>query len=450
MNSLENIRASVLSRIKPTAAERDRLQSVTESIIAQINAIGRAENINISARLVGSSARGTWISSEHDLDIFIMFPPDAEREYLEQKGLYVARKVSEGAEKFEERYAEHPYIHATFDGFDVDLVPAFNVESASEIKSAVDRTPFHNSFILSKIAGIEDEVLQLKQFMKGAGVYGSELKTHGFSGYLVELLVIHYGSFMQVLKATRYWKAGLIIDIEKYGNSVHNDPLVVIDPTDPARNVAAALSLDNMCIFIDKAGEFLQNPDERFFYQPVIEPLDDAGFRTILEERGTSLIALEFEAPDEVEDVIYPQLHKLGNSLCEMFKRYDFCVGNSGVWTCGMAVIIFELESASLPNVRKHTGPQVWSGMHALAFKSKYKDADTFSNIYIRNGKYIVDIPRKYKEAKKLVISELLKCSLGKHLAYSIKKEYRVLQDTELLEIKDDDFRRFLRKFFEK
>jgi len=40
----------------------------------------------------------------------------------------------------------------------------------------------------------------LKQFMKGIGVYGSELRRRGFSGYLTELLVINYGSFLGVLK----------------------------------------------------------------------------------------------------------------------------------------------------------------------------------------------------------------------------------------------------------
>lgn len=450
MNTIEKIRACVLSRIKPTAAEREKLQSVAERIISRINDFGKAEGFNINATLVGSSARKTWISGEQDLDIFIMFPPDAQREYLEEKGLYIAREVAKGAEKFEERYAEHPYIHAYFDGFEVDLVPAFNVESAAEIKSAVDRTPFHNAYVLSKIKGNEDEVLLLKQFMKGAGVYGSELKTHGFSGYLVELLVINYGSFEKVLEASIQWKAGTLIDIEKHGNTSHNDPLIVTDPTDPARNVAAALSLDNMCVFIDRAGEFLEKPDETFFRAHVIEPLDDAGFRTILEKRGTSLIAVEFEAPDEVEDVLFPQLHKFEVSLCEMFERFDFCVYNSGVWASRRAVVLFELESAVLPNVRKHSGPQVWSGTHALAFKSKYKDADTFSNVHIRNGKYMVDIPRKFTDAKKLVISEILKCSLGKHVASRIKKKYRVLQDNEIMEIRDDDFRRSLRKFFEK
>jgi tRNA nucleotidyltransferase (CCA-adding enzyme) len=61
---------------------------------------------DVSANLVGSAARNTWISGTHDLDIFIMFPEDASREELEKKGLAIARKIAEESEIYEERYAE--------------------------------------------------------------------------------------------------------------------------------------------------------------------------------------------------------------------------------------------------------------------------------------------------------------------------------------------------------
>ncbi len=451
MTDINQIRASILSRIKPSEAEKEKLAALAESIIARVNSTAQQEGISASAQLVGSSARGTWISGEHDLDIFIMFPPSVEREELEEKGLYIARKVAESSQGFEERYAEHPYVHAIFDGFEVDLVPAFNVERASEIKSAVDRTPFHNVYVASMIKGLEDEVLLLKQFMKGIGVYGSELKTHGFSGYLVELLVIHYGSFRKVLEASCDWKPGITIDIEKHGRASHNEPMIAIDPTDPARNVAAALSLDNMCIFIDRACAFLENPDEVYFIEKLQEPVSDNELKKSLTSRRTSLIAIELEAPDVVEDVLFPQLHKLESSVNEMFERYDFCVYNSSVWASDKkAIVLFELENARLPLVKKHGGPFVWSKEHALAFKSKYKDSNKFSNVFIHDGKYMVEIPRKYAEAKGLVESQIMNCSLGRHLAMSIAKGFRVLENEEILAFRDEDFRKFLRRFFEK
>ncbi len=450
MTDFNKIRTSILSRIKPGDAEKQKLKTLAESIISRINALGEAEGLDIRGILVGSSARSTWLAGEHDLDIFIMFSPDASREYLEEKGLYVARKIAEEAQRYEERYAEHPYINAVFDGFEVDLVPAFGVASASDIKSAVDRTPFHNSYVLSRIGGLEDEVLLLKQFMKGCGVYGSELKTHGFSGYLAELLVIHYGSFMEVIEGVCGWKPGMTIDIEMHGSMAHKDPLALVDPTDPKRNVAAALSLDNLCIFIDKAHEFLKNPDASYFNAKVPEPLDDAEFKDIMDARGTSLIAIQFIAPDVVEDVLFPQLHKMEESVREMLERYDFRVYNSAAWADEKAILLFELESSELPRLRKHAGPHVWWGEHSTAFKSKYRGSNTFSNVYIRNGKYMVEIPRKYTRAERMLETELPKCGLGKHVGLSIKKGYHVLEDHQILDVRDNKFRKFLRKFFEK
>ncbi len=450
MNDIDTIRASILSRIKPKDPEKQRLSALAESLISRINAIGKAEGLDISAILVGSTARCTWLSGEHDLDIFIMFPPEVSRDHLEMNGLSVARKMAAQAQSSEERYAEHPYINAVFDNYEVDLVPAFAVESAAEIKSAVDRTPFHNKFVLSRIQGKEDEVLLLKQFLKGCGVYGSELRTHGFSGYLVELLVIRYGSFMHVLEAAREWKPGIIIDIEKHATIVHEDPLVVVDPTDPARNVAAALSLDNLSIFIDRAREFLKHPEASYFSMQSVAPLEDCDFKNIMNERGTALIAIEFAPPDEVEDVVFPQLHKMEDSVREMLERYDFRVYNSGVWAEKKAILVFELESDVLPAIKKHAGPQVWAEKHAEAFKSKYIGSNAFSNVYVRNGKYMVDIPRKSTHAKKLLEAELPKCGLGKHVALSIKKEYHVMENEQILDIREKEFREFLQKFFKK
>ena len=167
-------------------------------------------------------------------------------------------------------------------------------------------------------------------------------------------------------------------------------------------------------------------------------------------ERGTSLIAVKFTAPDTVEDVLYPQLHKMEDSVREMLERYDFRVYGSSVWADEKAMLLYELESAALPNLKKHGGPQVFAGEHAAAFKSKYTGSNVFSNIYIENGKYMVEIPRKFTQAKRLLESELPKCGLGKHVGLSIKKGYDVLENGQMLQVRDNDFRKFLRKFFKK
>jgi len=62
----------------------------------------------------------------------------------------------------------------------------------------------------------------------------------------------------------------------------------------------------------------------------------------------------------------------------------------------------------------------------------------------------VVEIPRKYFNARKLVESEILKCSLGKHIGVSMKKKFNVMENLEILNIRDEEFRKFLRRFFDK
>jgi tRNA nucleotidyltransferase (CCA-adding enzyme) len=61
--------------------------------------------------------------------------------------------------------------------------------------SATDRTPFIH-YVKKRLGKtLQDDVRLLKKFMQGIKVYGAEIKTGGFSGYLCELLILHYGSF---------------------------------------------------------------------------------------------------------------------------------------------------------------------------------------------------------------------------------------------------------------
>ena len=189
----------VLSTLRPTKQERDHVCGLAQRLLASIEQSGKAEGM-----VVGSIARHTWLRGDRDLDVFMLFDPSLSREELELQGLALARSIA-GAytDKYHEKYAEHPYINANIDDVDVDLVPCYKVDSATRIQSAVDRTPFHTRYITDKINGLIDDVLLLKRFAKAGGIYGSDQMTEGFSGYLCELLVLHYGGFTPLLEAAR-------------------------------------------------------------------------------------------------------------------------------------------------------------------------------------------------------------------------------------------------------
>jgi tRNA nucleotidyltransferase (CCA-adding enzyme) len=445
----EDLKLAVLEKVRPTEAERKKLMAVQEELAAEVKTA--AEKLCVSdifVKMVGSAARGTWLSGTHDIDVFISFPEETSRKDLEISGLGIAREVAKHAEYAEDRHAEHPYLNIIYKGFDVDLVPCFRVASACQLKSAVDRTPFHNEFVKSRIKGTEDEVLLMKQFMRGGGVYGSELRTQGFSGYLTELLIIYYGSFEKTVKAASSWKPGKKIDIMQHSELAHNEPLVMVDPTDPRRNVAAALSLDKFCMFIDHCREFLKSPEIKFFFPESLLPIEDKEFLEKMASRKSSQLAIVFETPDVVDDVLYPQLYKMEQAASSLLSEYDFSVIKTGVWSGKPeTVIMLELTSGTLPNVKKRIGPPVWVREHAEKFKDKYEGAENVFGGYIENGKYVFEIQRKYPTAKGLLEEQLVNSSLGKQVHQSVSKGFEVLEDVEICRLKDQDFRVFLRKW---
>lgn len=431
---LKRICKEVIEQIRPDGEERRRVKAVTELIIAKINKKAAESGIEAHAISVGSTARNTWIRGEADIDIFIMFPADMTEEDFKESRLALAKSI---ADKYEERYASHPYIHAYIydaDGrteHEADLVPCFAVKDASLLKSAVDRTPFHNAYVVNRISGLEDEVLLLKQFMKHSGIYGSELRRKGFSGYLCELLILNYSSFTELLRNASQWEYGERIDIEGKGmyRETGTEPLIVIDPVDPGRNVAAAVSEYSFCMLIDAARDFLAHPSKEFFSTRKGKPMSRIEFMRLVKERGTEFVMVMFEAPDVVEDILFPQLRKAEASVTNLIERNGFKVYRSDVSVEGdKAFLLFELVVWSLPRIKKHVGPPVTSKYHSEQFKSKY----TASTLFIENGRYLVEVERRYIDVVNLLKNELSSCSLGKNVSESIGRGYEVLRNEEI------------------
>jgi tRNA nucleotidyltransferase (CCA-adding enzyme) len=233
----------------------------------------------------------------------------------------------------------------------------------------------------------------------------------------------------------------------EHGTLKHEDPLVVVDPTDPKRNVAAALSLNRFAQFIDACRAYSENPSEQFFFPKAKEPMSDDEIKDMMKSRGSSFIAVNFKTPELVDDILYPQLDKMDHSVRALLEDYDFQVLNSGYWAKEQSIVVFELISSELPAVKKHRGPPVWVNEHARGFKAKYSNSDELFSMYIEDGFYVADIKRKYTTAKELLQERMQTCSLGKQLGKAVLESFTVLENNAILEIKDPDFRVFMRKW---
>ncbi|MEM3342387.1 MAG: nucleotidyltransferase domain-containing protein, partial [Thermoplasmata archaeon] len=199
--------SEALSEISPSAEEEAYIRATVERIVEKCREQIAQRKIDAELLVAGSIAKGTY-SKNPDLDLFIMFPEGTPQEFFEPVVLEIGKSV---LHTFDTRYAQHPYAHGTFEKLEVDIVPCTKVKKPASGMSPVDRTPFHIEFIKSAFSksGIphaENEVRLLKAFMKSNYVYGAEIAVEGFSGYLAELLVIYFGSFINVLKFFSHFK----------------------------------------------------------------------------------------------------------------------------------------------------------------------------------------------------------------------------------------------------
>jgi len=402
-----SIESEVLDRISPDPEFRSRINGTVESIMRSIRSNAEELALDVEVLLVGSVAKDTYLVSA-DIDLFVLFSKDLPRDLLEQRGLELGKRVIEG----EEKYAEHPYVHGECQGFDVDVVPCYDLEDASELKSAVDRTPFHMRYVVENLKPEQrNEVRLLKQFMKGVGVYGAEARVEGFSGYLTELLVMRYGDFRSVLESASGWIRGTTLWLEERGKTRFNDPFIFYDPIDPGRNVASALSVDSFALFIQACSEYLHSERIDFFFPRERKPLPDEEITWSISERGTSVVVAAFDRPDIIDDNLFPQVRKTFEGLMNLLGEFDFVVVDSAFLVDDRVYFVFELENEVLPRCRRHVGPPVWME-HSERFLEKWATAG-MSAPFIKGGRWIVLVQREFPNALDLLESRVERTALG-------------------------------------
>jgi tRNA nucleotidyltransferase (CCA-adding enzyme) len=427
--SVETVCRRVRERVTPDADEQARMEAAVTALTDRVEAA--IDDLPVAADViqVGSTARGTWLAGDRDIDIFVRFPADIDRADLEEYGLAVGRDVLPDGR---EEYAEHPYTVGEIDGFDVDLVPCYDVADASEIQSAVDRTPFHTAYVEERLdEALAGEVRLCKQFCTGIGVYGSDLRTRGFSGYLVELLILEYGGFRELVEAAADWRPPVRFDPEGHGETTFEDPLVVVDPTDPERNVAAVAAPDSVARFQHYARELLADPRESLFVPSDPDPLDAAGVEAAVESRGTTPVAVVFDTPDLVEDDLYPQLRKsLGGVVGELDRRGFGVLRSRVLADDDRAVLFAECQVPQLPAVERHEGPPVHVRDHAGSFFEAYADGDA-TGPFVDGDRYVVERERAVRRPEALLASDaIFDVALGVAVERQLRGDYSVLSGT--------------------
>ena len=471
MATASQVQKDVLSQIRPNKEQKSKIDSLSRKALSLANKF--AHKYKGKAMLAGSITRNTWLPDKMEFDVFVLFPEKMSEKQLEKAGLDVGKKVIDALKgKHETSYAQHPYVRGVVDGVDIEVVPAFEVKSAEFIKSAVDRTPFHVRFVEKKLSpGLADDVRLLKQMLKASNAYGADSKVDGFSGYVCELLIIHYKGFAELLRAAKRWEPGEVIDmtgaykkgdLENLRKQFAGQCMILIDPTDKNRNTAAAVSARNFFKLKRLAADYTSTPTVDYFFQPKRSPMTGPELVELQRQRHTDIVFVKFLPPKGHDENVWPQMRKFADRLQGILEesKYEFKVMGKDVFTDGayLAGVLFEMEVSTLPTVQKRVGPSVFDADDSKRFLEKY--VDNIAGPYVEGSNWVVETRRQFVTARDKIqdslarpIEELQAMGVPKLVAERVAKGFDVLSENDkILEEarRNPAFGVFLRKYFDK
>lgn len=404
----ERLRSKLIENYYPSENE---LKESTDLYKLVSNYIKKEHQVD--THFAGSVSRGTCMKGDKDIDLFLLFSEDISRKELEEKGLEIGKDTFNHFDSEPHvEYAEHPYTKGEIKGHEVEIVPCHDT-SPENIKSSVDRTPHHSRWVKNNLDNEQKkDVVLLKKFLDAKNLYGSSLKTRGFSGYLCEILISEYGSFKKLLEEAKQWEKNKLIDpANHYENTqmpnklvkkFKDEPLRVIDPVDSERNVASVLTTENYTKFIYNAIKFTDNPGVNHFETKKVD-YTEFEIKQELNKRN-HVIVLEMDVPNQVEDIVYPQLRKTGRRIEQIFKRNDFRIYTLKFFTDDEKIRFLIETDQKLSEIQIKKGPKIFHGeKHIEQFESKY------DNTFIENDRLKAKTERKYIESKKLIHNKLIK-----------------------------------------
>ena len=360
----------------------------------------------------GSFAKRTWLSKDADIDIFIKFKNSTSEEKFED----ISKKIGFDALKNYSpyiRYSEHPYVEAKIRDTKINVVPFYNVK-VGEWRSAADRSTFHTTLMKNSLTPkMRRDVRILKLFLKSNGIYGAEIAKQGFSGYVSEVLILKFGSFENLIKSVAEFKEN-----EALGNSEKkfDTPITIIDPIDNTRNLAAAISNENLGKFIVIARAFRKKPELRYFTNKKIK---------ISKKHWTNLLLIKFDFKIRSPDIIWGQIKRTTTSLSTQLELGGFKVLRSKSFTDQKkeAYLFFLLESIKIPELYSKEGPSFFRQKDTESFV--LKNLENSELMWIEKNNKIISLEkRKYTDAVKFM-KEFLKNNIQTGIPKGLHKDFK-------------------------
>ncbi|MFH0808570.1 MAG: nucleotidyltransferase domain-containing protein [archaeon] len=317
--SIKDVLRNELELISVSKNEVLRLKKISSDFIKSLKGYG------LKAFVGGSLAKGTLVAKEkQDVDIFVVF--DYSEDTLKLGGILEKMKLPG---KLSKVHGSRDYFHIDLGDVVLEVIPVVKNSDPELAENVTDMSLSHVKYVVSEIKKkpeLAGEIMLAKAFCRANRCYGAEGYVRGFSGYSLEILVIHFGSFVKFLKemhkvrvvdSMKYFKNEREIMRELNSNKLQG-PVVVVDPTFKFRNVCAGLGSESFEMFLEVGLAFLKRPSLEFF---VKKDLDVEAMRDWAIKKKVRFLELELSTDRQEGDIAGTKMKKIFDFFVRELKR---------------------------------------------------------------------------------------------------------------------------------
>ena len=467
---IEKIFSDVLSSVVSGRDSEKEVIGKAEKILSALRKSAEKAGYIVSIELGGSAAKKTFLRQDFDCDVFVRFDYDKYSEHDSELSSYLKKIILDAGFSPVELHGSRNYFQFIADDLKFELVPVLWLKSIHEIKHAknvTDASPFHVYWFNKKcdlsaripekssqdpsvigdtnpdIYRLNNQVRLTKIFSKAQRVYGAESYIQGFSGHVLDILIVHFGNFYnladffakqdEMLDLKKYDPKKIVIDVEGFYHgkdslevqkllnpSKIDSPIIIIDPISKDRNASSSIGLDKFNKFIRACRRFIDAPDGSLFKKIQISGSnlkDNILKKRILELKKRGLesycIICKVEPKSGKKDIVGAKIKKVAEYIAQKltsnsFEVYDFdfelikkdvpekvVVNDSEDFS--ESFIWFFVDKSRLEKEYLWAGPPKKEKVHAESFMEKHKSAVEL------DGRLYAKISREHTDAYEFV-----------------------------------------------
>ncbi len=406
----------VLKKIKPTKIQNDFLKKEVNNFILNLKETAKNLKLDCDFFLGGSFGKNTYLKGNFDVDIFCRFNTKYEDKKLSiflkniLNKLKIKSKKEKGSRDYYKIILEKKKIKIIF-----ELVPIRKIIKNSDALNSTDFSPFHVEFLkenIKKNKNLCDEIRLAKQFFKAHNLYGAESYIGGFSGHVIDILIIHYKSLSNLLKEAKNWKETFFLDINNFYKNekiamkkitidkISN--LIIVDPILKNRNAARAVSSQKYFEFLFIANQFSKFSKKDFIIKRISIKDEIIKAKKFAKKNNLNFLIylFNFTNKNDSDDIIGSKLLKIYKKISIYFEELDFNIFNKDFkinFDENKCSFIYFFENIEISNLKKIKGPKVF--MKEAVFKFLKKN---IKNFYIEDERVFIYKKRKITKLNKI------------------------------------------------